>query len=149
MNEEKQWPKLVECLGAPELLTDELFLTAAARAEHSAELASILDRIFAQKDHTDWRKRLDGTGLVFSVVADLDDVANDQQMRDNNVFVRFADEAVETVDSPLILMGKEKVTPRMPPEIGQHTEAILSGLGFSADELRSLGEAGAIKQHNG
>lgn len=149
LNEERQWPKLVECLGAPELLTDERFVTAAARADHSVDLASTLDRIFAQKDHTEWRKLLDGTGLVFSVVANLDDVANDQQMRDNKVFVRFADEAVETVDSPLTLMGEEKVVPRMPPAIGQHTDAILSDLGFSADEVRSLDKAGAIKRHDG
>jgi hypothetical protein len=52
-------------------------------------LIKLLDGIFATRDLAEWRKCLDGNGLVFGVVGILDDLPTDQQMIDNDVLLPF------------------------------------------------------------
>ena len=56
------------------LITDPSFATRPDRHARSLELIKIFDEIFATKDLAEWRKILDGNGLVFGVVGILDDI---------------------------------------------------------------------------
>ena len=72
LNEERQWPALARCLGREDLVADARFATKADRHARSLELINLFDEIFATRDLAEWRKRLDGNGLVFGVVGILD-----------------------------------------------------------------------------
>ncbi|WP_204270956.1 CoA transferase, partial [Escherichia coli] len=74
-----------KCLGREDLITDPRFATKPDRHARSIELIKIFDETFATKDLADWRKILDGNGLVFGIVGILDDIPNDKQMLDNEV----------------------------------------------------------------
>ena len=74
LNEERQWPALARCLGREDLITDARFATKPDRHARSLELIKIFDEIFATKDLAEWRRILDGNGLVFGVVGILDDI---------------------------------------------------------------------------
>src|ERR1700753_3221917 len=89
LNEERQWPALARCLGREDLITDVRFSTKPDRHARSLELIKLFDEIFATRDLAEWRKRLDGNGLVFGVVGILDDLPTDRQMIDNGVLVAF------------------------------------------------------------
>jgi formyl-CoA transferase len=80
LNEDRQWPTLARCLGHEEFVTDPRFATRKERHARSLELIKIFDGIFATRDLAEWRKILDGNGLVFGVVGILDDIPNDRQM---------------------------------------------------------------------
>ena len=54
--------------------------------------------------------------------------------------------ATLTVNSPIAIEGQEKVPPRMPPAIGEHTVAVLSEAGFDEAEIERLLKTGAIAQ---
>ena len=82
LNEDRQWPTLARCLGREDLITDPRFATKPDRHARSLELIKIFDEIFATKDLAEWRKILDGNGLVFGVVGILDDIPHDKQMID-------------------------------------------------------------------
>jgi crotonobetainyl-CoA:carnitine CoA-transferase CaiB-like acyl-CoA transferase len=47
-----------------------------------------------------------------------------------------------TVDSPFYLAGVDKAPPRMAPEIGQHTAAILKECGLAPTEIDALATGG-------
>ena len=48
------------------------------------------------------------------------------------------------VDFPIRFSGGHRA-PRAPaPELGEHTEQILSGIGYSSEQIASLTEAGAV-----
>ena len=47
-----------------------------------------------------------------------EDIPNDQQLKDNNIVVPFADNDMLTITSPIEIRGVEKVKPRMPPVSG-------------------------------
>src|SRR5437763_12387852 len=87
LNEEKQFPILARCLGREDLIDDPRFATKADRHANSLELIGEFDAVFATRPLAEWRKILDGNGLVFGVVGILDDIPTDQQMIDNEVLV--------------------------------------------------------------
>jgi formyl-CoA transferase len=144
LNEERQWPALMRCLGREELIEDARFATRTDRHARSVELIRIFDEIFATRPLAEWRKLLDGNGLVFGVVGILDDIPTDQQMIDNDVLVPFANDTMLTVNSPIWIDGEEKVRPRRPPGIGEHSDDILRGAGFDDAAIRKLRASGAV-----
>lgn len=144
LNEEKQWPALARCLGREDLITDERFATKAGRHARSLELIGIFDEIFSGKDLAEWRRILDGNGLVFGVVGILDDIPHDRQMLENDVLIPFEGDTMLTINSPIWVDGSEKVRPRHPPELGQHSDEILRDAGFSAADIRQFRQSGSV-----
>jgi formyl-CoA transferase len=144
LNEDRQWPALARCLGRPDLISDARFATRADRHARSLDLIGIFDEIFSSKDLAEWRGILDGNGLVFGVIGILDDIPTDRQMIDNQVLVPFAGDSLLTVNSPIFIDGADKVAPRHPPGIGEHSDEILRGAGYGEDAIRQLRETGAV-----
>jgi formyl-CoA transferase len=144
LNEERQWPALTKCLGREDLITDARFATKADRHARSLELIKLFDEIFATKDLADWRKRLDGSGLVFGVVGILDDIPNDRQMIDNDVLLPFEGDTLLTVNSPIWVDGSQKKAPRKPPNLGEHSDEVLREAGYDEAAIRQLRDAGAV-----
>src|ERR1700738_4919765 len=144
LNEERQWPALARCMGREDLITDERFATKPDRHARSLELIKIFDEIFATKDLAEWRRILDGNGLVFGVVGILDDIPNDQQMIENEVLVPFEGETMLTINSPIWVDGSKKVAPRRAPGIGEHSDEILRGAGYDEASIRQLRASGAV-----
>src|SRR5882757_5707166 len=144
LNEDRQWPTLVKCLDREDLLTDQRFATKKDRHARSLELIKILDQVFAARDLAEWRKILDGNGLVFGVVGILDDIPNDQQMIDNEVLVPFENDTMLTVNSPIWVDGSKKVQPRKPPGLGEHSDEILRNAGYDEAAIEKLRTSGAV-----
>ncbi|MCP3473275.1 CoA transferase [Bradyrhizobium sp. CCGUVB1N3] len=144
LSEDRQWPTLARCMGREDLITDARFATKPARHARSVELIRIFDEVFATKDLAEWRKILDGNGLVFGVVGILDDIPNDQQMLDNEVLVPFENDTMLTINSPIWVDGTTKVQPRKPPEVGEHSDDILREAGYDEATIKTLRASGAV-----
>ena len=144
LNEERQWPALARCLGHEEFVTDPRFATKKDRHARSLELIKIFDEIFATKDLAEWRKILDGNGLVFGVVGILDDIPHDQQMIENEVLVPFENDTMLTINSPIWVDGSRKVQPRKPPGLGEHSYEILRNAGYDEAAIKALRASGAV-----
>ena len=144
LNEDRQWPTLARCLGREDLLTDPRFATRPDRHARSLELIKIFDEIFATKDLAEWRRILDGNGLIFGVVGILDDIPGDRQMIENDVLVPYDDEHLLTVNSPIWVDGSQKVKPRRAPGIGEHSDEILRAAGYDEAAIRNLRATGAV-----
>jgi crotonobetainyl-CoA:carnitine CoA-transferase CaiB-like acyl-CoA transferase len=144
LNEDRQWPTLARCLEREDLVTDPRFATKPDRHARSLELIKIFDEIFAGKPLAEWRKILDGNGLVFGVVGILDDIPNDQQMIDNEVLVPFENDTMLTISSPIWVDGSKKVQPRKPPGLGEHSDEILRNAGYDEAAIEKLRASGAV-----
>ncbi len=144
LSEERQWPALARCLGRDDLTADPRFLTTPDRHANSVALIAIFDEIFATRDLSDWRQALDGSGLVFGIVNILDDIPNDQQMKDNEVLVPFENDTLLTVNSPIWVTGAQKVQPRKPPGVGEHSDEILRNAGYADADIAKLRATGAV-----
>jgi crotonobetainyl-CoA:carnitine CoA-transferase CaiB-like acyl-CoA transferase len=144
LNEERQWPVFIKCLGRDDLQDDPRFATSRDRMKNAVELTAVLDKTFATKDRSDWREILAAGGIVFDVVASAQDIPNDSQILANDILVPFDNDTVLTVTSPISVEGQEKVSPRRPPAIGQHTDEVLREAGYDAAMIESLRADGAV-----
>jgi len=141
-NEQRQLSGFLSAIGREDLVNDPRFATPDARKQYAAELVQVLDAEFAKRDLKDWREILDGVGVTFGIVGTVNEVLDDQQMRDCGALVPFADGGELTVSSPFHIEGVDKVPAQRAPALGQHTEAVLREAGYDADaiaRLRSLG----------
>jgi crotonobetainyl-CoA:carnitine CoA-transferase CaiB-like acyl-CoA transferase len=144
LDEERQWPIFAKTLGIEHLSDDPRFATKPQRHAHSPALIEVLDAVFVTKDLAEWRRILDATGLIFGIIATVDDVMEDRQMRATDVLVPIEGEDILTVNSPFWIDGAPKVPPRRAPDIGQHSEEVLRELGYDEGEIKRLREARAI-----
>jgi crotonobetainyl-CoA:carnitine CoA-transferase CaiB-like acyl-CoA transferase len=107
-------------------------------------LIVILDEIFATRDQAEWRAILDAAGLIFGIVADMDEIADDPQILASEALVPFADGAVMTVNSPFWIAGQDKAKPRRAPRVGEHSERVLSEAGYTQAEIAALRADGVV-----
>ncbi len=146
---ELHWDAFARCIERADLITDPRFATVATRRANVRALVAILDEVFATKDWAEWRRILETSGIVFGVVATLDDILTDEQMVKSGALVPIDDPragAALTVSSPIAIEGQEKVPPTLAPAIGQHTVAVLRAAGFAEAEIERLLRAGVIAQ---
>jgi CoA:oxalate CoA-transferase len=149
MIQDKYWKDFCNALGIKELIDDPRFNTMRLRGKNRRELIKVLDDVFLTKTRSEWMKILDeGGDFIYTVVNSIDDLPNDPQVQANEYIVDY--------DHPIAgktqLMGVPVGLSKTPgnargraPELGEHTETILTELlGYSWDEVAKLREEGAI-----
>jgi crotonobetainyl-CoA:carnitine CoA-transferase CaiB-like acyl-CoA transferase len=144
---DKFWFALFEVVGKPEWARDARFSTRQARVKNYDVLVEQLAPIFRSGNREHWLRLLIERDVPAAPIQTLDEV--------------FADPQVKTYGFPLDVehprMGNVKLvgnavemnrTPPAiycpPPVLGEHTDEVLSALGYSAGELASLRSKGVI-----
>ena len=112
--------------------------------KNAVELTTVLDKTFATKDRSEWREILAAGGIVFDVVASAQDIPNDSQILANDILVPFDNDSVLTITSPISVEGQDKVRPRRPPAVGQHSDEVLREAGYDANMIAKLRRDGAV-----
>jgi crotonobetainyl-CoA:carnitine CoA-transferase CaiB-like acyl-CoA transferase len=144
---DKFWRNMFEVVGKPEWSEDSRFNNRKARIENYDTLVEQLAPIFRSGRREDWLRRLTEMDVPAAPINTLDEV--------------FADPQVQTYGFPVEVehpkMGKMKLlgnavdmsrTPPSidlpPPMLGEHTEEILTGLGFDHAAIADLRAKKAI-----
>jgi crotonobetainyl-CoA:carnitine CoA-transferase CaiB-like acyl-CoA transferase len=146
-NEDKQFPLFLQAVGHTEAANDPRFKDSKSRHAHAAAAVTLLDEVFASRTLAEWRTLFDTAELTYGVVQTVDEIARDPQLIANQVLVPIDDgsaEPVLTIDSPVRLDQEQKVRPRPAPKLGEHTEAVLTELGFDRAALERLQADGSI-----
>jgi len=148
VQEDKLWPGLCRALERPDLLADPRFATRALRRGRAKELYAIVAPIFASRDSAHWRKALDEESVTFTHVARLEGLIGDPQLEAAGILREARDSRGRTVRSianPITVDGNPCVEPGPAPAIGQHTDEVLSELGYDPAARAALRSRGAIR----
>ena len=146
-NSDENWTKLAETLG--DLAEDARFASPEQRETNNEALIAALDAALAKRTVEKWMSDWKPLGLPIRPIANLQDLADDPQAWENDYFVdAYCEEVQRDVKVRGLPIGLSK-TPgsvrTLGPELGQHTEEILTEtLGYTWDQVVELKEQGAI-----
>ncbi len=146
---DRWWPDFARALGREDLVNDERFASLMPRGAHAAELIAILDEIFASRGSDEWVRLLDeGGDFIFTLVNSVSDLPDDPQIRANDLIAQVdhpSHGGLEMLNLPIGLSACPSAIRGGAPELGQHTEQILTEeLGYSWEEVGGLRERGVI-----
>ena len=143
---DRHWPDLAHAVDRAEWIDDPRFVSARQRRKNCAELIGELDAIFATRTRAEWGKILDEHDVWWAPVQTTSEVLADPQALAAGAFVEVADGPGTTtmIASPVDFDGGP-IRPRsMPPGLGQHTDQLLTELGYDQAEVAELRTAGAV-----
>jgi crotonobetainyl-CoA:carnitine CoA-transferase CaiB-like acyl-CoA transferase len=144
-----RWPALATGINRAELLTDARFANAAKLAANSAQLTAILDGLFVSQPMAHWREVFEGAHVTFGVVEAPSEVVKDPQLLENEIVVPLegaGGDIKSTISSPFSIHDVAKVPAKRAPQMNEHGDEVLKGLGFSAQDIEGLRASGAIPQ---
>jgi crotonobetainyl-CoA:carnitine CoA-transferase CaiB-like acyl-CoA transferase len=145
----REWERLVDALGRPEVLADERFVTEDARREHDGALVAALAELFATRDAAKWEHELTGAGVacVEAFAASHSEfTCTDPVLRETGLVV----EVDHPLFGPVLRAGPPVALSHTPGRVaagclvGQHTESILAELGYTAEQIDALAQAQAV-----
>lgn len=144
----RYWAKICEATGIEELQDDPKFNSVEARGQNAKELVAIFDQRFATKTRDEWITILKEEGCIFTPVQTPLEVSNDPQALANDYLIGVQHPewgAIKMVGFPWDFSETPAQWQRKAPEFGQHTEEILSEIGYSKDDIAKLKEEDIIR----
>lgn len=140
------WSRLVDAIGAPELVADVRYCSNAARTENRTALTADLERHFAWRSSSDWTSRLTDAGIPCGPVQSHAALLDDAEWHDQASLLssRSGTEEFLVPSRAFTLDGSTTTPDGPPPALGQHTAEVLQSIGFEASEIARFSNAGIL-----
>ncbi len=146
LQNEREWESFCkEVLRQPELIADARFTTNAARAQHRDSLGTIIDQVFSGLTAAEVVSRLESAQIANARVNEMKDVWNHEQLQARGRWTSVQTPAGEI--PALLPPGKSSAfnpAIRAIPEVGEHSDALLAELGYSASDISQMRASGVI-----
>ena len=146
--EQKFWKPLCEMTGQAELAEDPKYDSAEKRSAHLRELVTHFESVFETRPRDEWLSLLQGAGLMFAPVQDLNEVLADPQARANDYVVDFAHPTLGNImmpGYPVTFGANSAGTHSAAPTLGEHTDEVLQSLGYSQEAVESMRHQSVIR----
>jgi len=146
LQSDRYWSEFCECVGRPDLITDQRFADGGARFANREECVREIDELFASKTYDEWKGLLAGLSGAWAPVQMASELVDDPMVTANGYLARVDRDdgkSYDLVANP-VQMDETADHLRAAPEHGQHTEEILLELGLDWDAIIAYKEAGAI-----
>jgi len=146
-NKQEQWEALADILGLSELKTDPRFQLRDIRKKNRKELTPLIEAKLREKDTANWVDQLNSRAIPAGAILGLEDALNQEQIAHRETLQIVRAEGIGDVKLFNLTAKFEKTPANIdapPPRLSEHTEEILSSLGYSTDQVRALRSSGAI-----
>lgn len=144
-----QWEALFEAVGRPELAGDARFATAEARAANDEALAALLAESFRKTAAKTWFTILDSASVPVEIVSEDFSLKlhDDPEFQRRQWVASYDHPSVGKLDQIGLLFNLSDtpgVIQGRPMLVGEHTQEILSGLGYDEATIRTMEEQFAV-----
>ena len=146
LQNEREWQVFcAQVLERPDLASDARFSSNSRRTQARDELRTLIEERFAQLSSEQLIARLDAAQIANARMNDMHEVWEHPQLKARGRWTE-----VDTPSGPIPALRPpgqvDSFTPRMDavPALGEHTDAILSELGWDRAAIDRLRDAGAI-----
>ena len=137
----EQYKGACEALGRPELAEDPRFATRDARLQNAAAQRSEFASVLENFSTADALSALEDADVPCARVLSRQEIFDDPQVLHNDIIVSEVHPVagpIRTVKSPVRFRGTPTGLHRHAPSKGEHTDEILSELGFSQNQIQDL-----------
>ncbi len=144
---EREWAALCAgFLGRPELTGDPRFATGSDRVTHRTELNAVVAERCARSDAAEILRELQAIGIACAGVNDIAAFLDHPVLAGRDRRREIAVPGGATVEALLPPADLAGTAPRMDPvpAVGEHTDAILAGLGRSGADIAALRADGVV-----
>jgi len=143
----RNWQRLCEMIGRPELAEDPRFHDNAGRMANLDELMEILSAEFIKKPRDAWLGELEAAKIPAGPVLNVNEMHADPHTLARDMVVELDHPtagAVKTIGLPVKFTETPGAVTGPAPLYAQHTREVLAEFGYSADEIDSLAADGAV-----
>ncbi|GIU86318.1 MAG: CoA transferase [Acidimicrobiia bacterium] len=145
LDQERFWAPACRALGLEELIDDPRYATTEARTERVDELYDRFVERIGSLTLAELKERLSAEDTIWSVMASPAEVIADPQVEANGYMPAVPGHPTARLTSaPVQFDGRGLEIRRRAPEVGEHTDEVLAGVGMGPEEITRLREAGAI-----
>ena len=139
--------RLLDTLGLTDIRFDPGYDPRSEEAAAFGEkLMGQAEAVFLQRTAADWLALLDERGIPAGPVRFIEEVFDDPQVQANGLVSELEHQEVGKLRmvGPLASFSETPLVPTAPPALGQHTDEVLSELGFDPQEIDRWREEGAL-----
>ena len=140
------WPAVCNVIGEPGWVTDAAYATPQARLLHLKPIFARIEQWTMTKDKFEAMEILNRHDIPCGPILSMKEIANEPALRASGTVVEV-DHPTRgkylSVGNPIKLSDSPTEVTRS-PLLGEHTDEVLTQLGFSADEVALLRAEGAI-----
>lgn len=138
---DRQFVRFAEAIGMPELSDDEKFATNSDRLRNKDELVHIISERMKQKPAAEWSRIFQSADIPNGPINDMKSLFDDPQVAARNMLIEMEHPTVGNIrmaGSPLKFSKTPVSVRRHPPLYSEHTQEVLSELGYAGEEIEAL-----------
>ena len=133
--------RLAKALGVPDLARDPRFIDNPTRVTNRAVLVETITKLTIERKAADLLDALQTAGVPSAPIQRLDQVMADPQTQASGMVIgaphpRLPD--YRSIGLPVQWDGARPGVRRVPPKLGEHDADVLTWLGYTLDDIRSL-----------
>jgi len=141
------WRRFCQAVGGQAMYDNPDYATGPSRSKHRDRLNAEIETYLTGRTSAEWVEILNKAGVPSGPIYRVDELFADPQVQ----HLGIAQSVTKKDKSKMRLVGQGVMLSRTPsrlvarpPELGEHTDAVLKEFGFSARDIKKLHEAKAV-----
>ncbi|WP_293786267.1 CaiB/BaiF CoA-transferase family protein [uncultured Aeromicrobium sp.] len=144
----RHWPAFCEVIGRPELVDDPRFATNPDRLAHLPELVSLIEEKTSRQNRAYWMAALEAVGVPAGPIQTVPEALEDPHAVARNMVVEVEHPRLGALKAlgPVVKLSETPAAVRTPaPDLGQHTEQVLTEIGLAPKRIAELIDKGVLQ----
>jgi len=143
---QKLWQGFCEAIDRSDLAEDDRFATNADRVEQMDALEAELAETLSTRTTSEWMDILVEAGIPAGPVQTVEEAISSEQIEERGMISHIddGDREIPVIEHPLNFGSANSGFDAAPPDLGEHTDAVLQELGYDQGQLERLRENGVF-----